>query len=684
MSPASNSSIKIALVGNPNSGKSTLFNALTGLHQKTGNFAGVTVDRKVGEFNLNESASATIVDLPGTYSLYPKTLDEHVAVEVLVDDANPDKPDVILCVADATNLKRSLYLCTQLIDIKIPVILCLNMFDLLAESGKTIDINELKNSLGIEVISVIARDQKGFEELKLAILKSKVSDKTIFKLSQVHHNFLKENKYKPVSTYKDWLKQVYKIDAHEDESFKKIHLDEITERYHIIRGIIEKSVIIKEPDKIELTNKLDNILTHPLWGYLIFMFVMFLVFQSVFSFSAFPMDFIETTFAQFSQVVKNWLPDGIFSDLLINGILAGLSGIIIFIPQIAFLFAFLAILEDSGYMARVSLLTDRILRVFGLNGKSIISLLSGVACAVPAIMGTRTISNYKERLITILITPLISCSARLPVFTLIISIAFPVKYYFGVISLQALILLALYSSGFIMALLVALILKRFIKTRERSFFIMEMPVYRWPRTKNILLTIWEKVRVFVGEAGKVIMVISLLLWILSSFGPDFDKIEAKYNQADLRAQYDEPALNQMKATEKLENSYAGLLGKSIEPLIKPLGYDWKIGIALITSFAAREVFVGTMATLYSVGDDSNTETLRNKISKEVNPTTGEKVFNTATSVSLMLFYLFALQCMSTIAVVYRETKTYKWPVFMFIYMGGLAYLAGFIAYQLLK
>ncbi len=699
--------IKIALVGNPNSGKSTLFNVLTGLNQKTGNFPGVTVDKKVGTIKFDSGVLAEFVDLPGTYSLYPKSIDEQVAFEVLCNPDNEDHPDLTIVVADASNLKRNLFLVSQIIDLKIPVILALNMMDMVEKEGDVIDTARLSEKLGVKVIGISARNKNGVEELKQAILQpirvpqydfidiKKIAPELIEKVKAVINvnsdfaAFQIINNLNEISYFDKNKTQKNKIeDALNTVIIDKNQLQqkESVERFKVINRIVEECITPSSAIKTEsFTNKLDAVLTHKVWGYLIFLGVLFFIFQTIFFLAAYPMQWIETVFVSVSSWASEALPKGDLSNLLVDGIIAGLSGVVVFVPQIALLFAFIAILEDTGYMARVSFIMDKLLRKFGLNGRSVIPLVSGVACAVPAIMSARTISNWKERIITIMVTPLMSCSARLPVYTLLISLVIPQDKTFGFFNYQGLILMALYLIGFIAAIGSALVLKWILKAREKSYFIMELPVYRTPQWKTVGLTIFEKVKIFLWDAGKIIVAISVILWYLSSHAPGdrFAQIEKKY-EGNVLWKENSNELEAKIAAEKLEASYAGIVGKKIEPAIAPLGFDWKIGISLVTSFAAREVFVGTMATIYSVGNADNTQSIQQKMRAEINPETGLPKFSVAVGFSLLLFYAFAMQCMSTLAIVYRETKNIKWPIIQFLYMGVLAYLASFIVYQLLK
>lgn len=699
--------IHIALVGNPNSGKSSLFNCLTGLNQKVGNFPGVTVDKKTGSARLI-ATDAEIIDLPGTYSLYPRRLDEWVSYKVLLQQDPLIKADVVVAVADASNLKRHLLFCTQLIDLKIPVVIALTMTDIAARKGIKIDIGELERELGVPVIAVNPRKQKGIPQLKKAMEQTALG---LYKIPVTDFIDARALAPGPVNAVKGLLPDIsdyaaihylinhesFKLDSNTQTSIEQIEqihqfnptktqAEEILQRYARIKHIMQQAV--SEPDPLQkslFTEKLDNILLHRRWGYLILLAVLFLLFQSVFWLASYPMDWIDSVFAWLRGSLSASLPDNNWTDLLTNGIIAGLGGIVIFIPQIAILFGLITLLEDTGYMARISFLTDRLMRSVGLNGKSVMPMISGFACAIPAVMSARSIENRKERLLTILITPLMSCSARLPVYTILIGLVIPNKYLFGFLGLQGLVMLGLYFLGVIMALIVSYVAKWFINIKEKSFFILELPVYRSPRWKNIIHTMWSKARIFVVDAGKVIMVISLILWALSSFGPGdrMEKAKAQYEAMKTAPGNDPDAAQKIYDTEKLQNSYAGILGKKIEPAIAPLGYDWKIGIALITSFAAREVFVGTMATLYSVGDENNSDPLKEKMRSAIRAD-GTPVYTLATGVSLMVFYLFAMQCMSTLAIVRRETRSWKWPIIQLLYMTGLAYVMSWIAYQLLK
>jgi ferrous iron transport protein B len=629
-------------------------------------------------------------------------------MDALADKNNPDYPELIVFVADASNLKRNLLLFSQVADLQIPIIIALNMMDLAKQSGIEISVDELAKKLGVQVIPISARKQEGIDRLKEAIQNASaiplqlpsieveaLAPEIIKKIQEdlhVEHPYVAlqmahQFENMPFLSVEQ-KKHIHELNLEHKFHSQKLQAAETIARYNFINDVLFDTVKIhSDPKRETYSNKIDKVLTHKIFGFAIFFAILFLIFQSIFAWSEYPMTLIEELFMWLTDQATHILPPGLLADLLIDGVLAGLSGVIIFIPQIAILFAFISILEDTGYMARVTFMMDKIMRKVGLSGKSIVPLIGGFACAVPSIMSARNIESWKDRMITIMVTPLIACSARLPVYTLLISLVVPDEKVWGLINMQGIALMFLYVLSIIGAILVAWVMKQIIKSKERGYFIMELPVYRMPRWNNVLLTMYRSVKAFVFEAGKVIIAVSIILWVLSSFAPAdrFDKIEAKYNSESMLQQHPQVELDRLQASEKLENSYAGILGKSIEPVIKPLGFDWKIGIALITSFAAREVFVGTMATIYSVdADDSQVESVRQKMQSARNSETGLPVFTTAVAFSLMMFYAFAMQCISTVAVVYRETKSWKWPAIQFAYMTALAYLASFIVYNLLK
>ncbi|HEY8930278.1 MAG TPA: ferrous iron transport protein B [Mucilaginibacter sp.] len=700
--------IKVALVGNPNTGKSTLFNTLTGLNQKIGNFPGVTVDKKTGFSTLPDGRTAEIIDLPGTYSLYPKSKDESIVFSVLADKANSHTPDLVVIILDATNLKRNLLLYTQVADLKIPVIVALNMIDLAKKSDITIDIDLFAKKLGVPVVPISARKIEGIDKLKQAIAfanKVALQEETIDVaaiapqlIAQISNELKIDNPYFALQlahqheTVKFLTPQESdRIEELEHEfSFhsQKSQATETIARYNFINDLLYDTVKIPETAKDEtLSNKIDKILTHRVFGLIIFLAILLFMFQSIFSWSAYPMEKIGDGFAWLQNYLHTVLPDGPLVGLIVDGVLGGLSGVMVFIPQIAILFAFISILEDTGYMSRVTFMMDKLMRKVGLNGKSVVPLIGGFACAVPSIMSTRTIENWKDRMITIMVTPLVTCSARLPIYVLLIGLVVPNKNVWWVFNLQGLALTGMYVFSLISAIIVAFAFKLILKGRERGYFIMELPVYRMPRWNNVAFSMYDRSKAFVLQAGKVIIAVSVILWVLASYGPGdrFAQIDKKYQQPQYAKQLSPDDLTRAINSEKLENSYAGTLGHFIEPVIKPLGFDWKIGIALITSFAAREVFVGTMATIYSVdGNADKIESVQNKMASAKNPQTGRPVFSLAVAFSLMMFYAFAMQCASTVAVVYRETKNWRWPAIQFAYMTVLAYTASFIAYHILK
>ncbi|MDX5421502.1 MAG: ferrous iron transport protein B [Hymenobacteraceae bacterium] len=700
--PVKKAVAKVALIGNPNSGKSSLFNQLTGLNQKVGNFPGVTVDKKTGLCQIAPSLKAEIIDLPGTYSLYPKSLDERVIIDLLYDPQSAHYPDLVIVTADASNLKRNLLLFSQLADMHIPAVLALNMVDVAESEGVKIDVPALQRELGVPVIPMNARKGVGIAALKIVISQQLDAGKVAFYqipdelkpiVASIKERFRLKNdylalhyahQYKSLKFLKEedvvWLDELLQKGAFKSNTHQA---NETIARYTRINEMLLDVVRVEKVKKDEkFSNRLDQILTHKIFGYLIFFTILFLIFQAVFAWASYPMDLIDEGIARLNGLIQENF-SGPLVNLLTEGVIAGLGGVLVFVPQIAVLFAFIAILEETGYMARVTFMMDKIMRKFGLNGKSVVPLISGVACAVPAVMSARTIENWKDRMITIFVTPLMSCSARIPVYTVLIALVVPEKYYLGIFNLQGLVLMGLYLLGFLAAVLSALLLKTLLKARERSYFIMEFPVYKMPRWKNVGITIFEKSKTFVLEAGKVIVAISIILWVLASYGPgdNFEVAEQKaLQEAQAKGLTEEQTENRI-ASYQLENSYAGIIGRTIEPVIKPLGYDWKIGIALLTSFAAREVFVGTMSTIYSIGEEENVSTIKNKLMTEKDEN-GDPFFTPARSFSLMVFYLFAMQCVSTLAIVRRETKSWTWPMAQLLYMSGLAYVMAFITFHL--
>ena len=700
--------IIIALAGNPNCGKTSLFNVLTGMRQKVGNFPGVTVDKKTGVLFLNDKTEALVVDLPGTYSIYPRRIDEMVTFDVLANPDNDSHPDVIVLLADASNLKRNLLFCTQVIDMGIPTVIALNMMDVAEKNNIRIDVSKLEEELGVPVIPMNARDGKGVDKLlkilSADVLKPKRNFIDIQKLcgeaTELSNKIPYSNEYEAAllavlhKELTDFPEEKHKlIDewvAEKKFIAARFQAEEVLQRYNSINRVVQNCVNEeqKENKSLENTSRIDKILLHPVWGYLIFLGVFFFVFQAIFAWAQYPMDLISSVFSSAGNYLHDLLPAGMINDLLIQGLWAGIGGVVVFIPQIMLLFGFITILEDTGYMARVSFLMDKLMRSTGLSGKSTVPLISGMACAIPAIMSTRNIESWKDRIITIMVVPFMSCSARLPVYTLLVSFAVPSQTVFGIFNMRGMWMLGLYLFGFLSAIVAAFIMKLIIKTKEKSLFLMELPIYRLPRWGNVGVTMLEKAKVFVTDAGKIIVAISIVLWFLASYGPgnEIKEVEKKFTDTAFTSQFDAIELDALQQSEKLTHSYAGHIGHFIEPAIMPLGFDWKIGISLITAFAAREVFVGTIATIYSVGStgDMDMNKLRTRMHSEINPQTGEQVFSFATVVSLMIFFALAMQCMSTIAVVRRETKSWKWPMIQLFYMTGVAYLASFITYQLLK
>lgn len=669
-------------------------------------------------------------------------------MELLLNKNDKDFPDVAVVVSDVENLKRNLLLFTQIKDLKIPAILVINMADRMPRKGISLDIELLEEKLDTRIALISTRKGTGIEKLKELIadyknlsvaqnVDSTVIDRAYF--DRLRKTFPKEDLYKlwlvitqdvnfmPIE--KKPVKDTSSFATKSKSELKRLQQKETILRYQFINGILKETYKVDLNAAKGLRASFDKILTHKVFGYVIFMIILLTIFQAIYDWSSYPMDFIDEQFAIASEWVKTTLPEGVFTNLIAEGILAGIGGIVIFIPQIAFLFLFIALLEESGYMSRVVFLMDRLMRPFGLSGKSVVPLISGTACAIPAVMATRNIENWKERLITILVTPFTTCSARLPVYLIIIALVIPEGRFMG-LSYQALTLMFLYLIGFGAAIISAMILNRILNIRSRTFFVMEMPNYKMPLFKNVAYTVIEKTKSFVYGAGKIILAISVILWFLGTNGysDDFRNAETivknkireqgftEYNQNTIgyklkayeqhlqdtmpaddrpaqialqdsleikRAELTEKAENQEVAGYRLEKSYIGLMGKAIEPIVQPLGYDWKIGIAVLTSFAAREVFVGTLATIYSVGNDEE-NTIKNRMAAEVNPRTKKPLFNLASGISLLLFYAFAMQCMSTLAVVKKETNSWKWPVAQLVLMSVFAYIVALIAYQLLK
>lgn len=699
--------VNVALLGNPNSGKTTLFNHLTGLRQKVGNFPGVTVEKKIGRFNLDQ-LEIQIIDFPGTYSAYPTSQDERIVIDMLCNPEDRNYPEAVVYVADTTNLEKHLLFFTQLRDLKLPMLLVLSMSDIAMQDGLEIDIPQLQKQLGVPIVAINGRKGNEVNLLKeqlqhLLLDKPHFSDKSFYQITNSEKKIIESIKA-VIPTRSDyhalllahhghWLphlsdeqkERISTINKENEFVDLKQQIHETMQRYNRFEPIVQK-VLRTSQDRSTTTEWLDRFFTHRFWGVAFFFLTMLLVFQAIYAWATYPMDWIESGFGWLGESLKNILPAAWWTDLLTEGVLAGLGGVIVFVPQIAILFFLISILEEVGYMARAVFLFDRLMQRFGLNGRSIVALVSGGACAIPAIMSTRTISNRKERLITILVTPLISCSARIPVYTVLIGFVVPPITVGGIFNAQGLAFMGLYLLSIVAALTAALVFKLILKSEGQSFLMLEMPAYKVPLFKDILLTVWEKVSAFLIEAGKVILLISVVLWFLASFGPTQKMAEAEATAIELAVSrgLDKTATDDLVAASQMEASYAGHIGKFIEPVIRPLGYDWKIGIALLTSFAAREVFVGTMATIYSIGSNDDEYSVHARMAKERDPLTGKPVYTLATSLSLLLFYVFAMQCMATLAVVKKETDSWKWAIIQFLYMTTLAYSSAFLAYQLLS
>lgn len=697
--------IKIALIGNPNVGKTSVFNQLTGLNQQVGNYPGITVERKAGTCKLPDGSKGLVLDLPGTYSLNASSMDENVVIELLMNKNDKDYPDVAVVVTEVENLKRNLLLFTQIKDLEIPTILVINMADRMEKKGIALDIPYLEQHLNTRIALVSSRKNQGIDHLKdLIVSYNGLSTQPCLNASSIDPDYFNSLRkiFPSQLLYKLWLVitqdtnfGIIDIKELQGTSFtktkpelKRLQQKETIKRYQFINDTLKVGQTIDADKANDLRAKLDRVLTHRVFGYVIFMAILMLIFQSIFSWSSVPMDLIDEGFAWLSAYTAEHMAPGKLTDLIVQGIIPGIGGVVIFIPQIAFLFLFISILEESGYMSRVVFLMDKIMKRFGLNGKSVVPLISGTACAIPAIMSARNIENWRERLITILVTPFTTCSARLPVYTILISLIIPDRYVLGIFNLQGLTLMALYLLGFGGALLAAWILNKVLKLKHKSFFVAEMPNYKMPLFKNVGITVIEKTKAFVMGAGKIILALSVIIWFLGSHGPgDAFKNAEEIVKADAQQRGISPEeWDEMTASYQLEHSYIGIAGKAIEPVIRPLGYDWKIGVAIVSSFAAREVFVGTLATIYNIGgnDAEDETTIRQRMAAEIDPQTGEKVFNFASGISLLLFYAFAMQCISTLAIVKKETNSWMWPTIQLVGMSGFAYAVALLAYQLLK
>ncbi len=695
--------INVALIGNPNTGKTSVFNRLTGLNQKVGNYPGITVEKKQGTCKFGRGCKVHVLDLPGTYSLNASSVDENVVIELLLNKNDKDFPDVAVVVADIENLKRNLLLFTQIKDLGIPVILAINMADRMKRKAIYLDVPKLEEKLNTKIALISSRKNLGFDYLKELIENyNQLSTKPSLNASSISPEYFDRLRkaFPNQELYKLWLvitqdvnfgkldrnelKGVASFQTESVSNLKRLQQKETVARYQFINETLKETLHIDTANAKDLRSRLDRVLTHKVWGYVIFFAILLLIFQAIFDWSSYPMDFIDSTFASLSEWAKTTLPVGDFTNLIAEGIIPGLGGIVIFIPQIAFLFLFISILEETGYMSRVVFLMDRIMRRFGLSGKSVVPLVAGTACAIPAIMATRNIENWKERLITILVTPFTTCSARLPVYLIIISLVIPDTRVLGIFSLQGLTLMFMYILGFGAAIFSAYLLDKILKIRSKSFFVVEMPNYKLPLPKNVLITVVEKTKAFVFGAGKIILAISIILWVLASYGPgDFNNAEEIIQNQYASQNLSEEEIAMHVDSYKLEHSYIGHVGHAIEPAVRPLGYDWKIGIAIVSSFAAREVFVGTLATIYSVGSEDE-QTIKSRMAAEINPILGGPLFNFASGVSLLLFYAFAMQCMSTLAIVKKETNSWKWPMWQLFVMSAIAYVVALAAYQFLK
>ena len=702
----SKNEIKVALIGNPNVGKTSIFNLLTGMNQHVGNYPGVTVDKKVGFCKLSQIINARIYDLPGTYSTNPNSMDEKVAVSCLLDRDDIDFPDVVVVVADVENLKQNLYLFTQIKDFGIPTILAINMADRMKPRGITIDIPVLEAALHTRIALVSTRQKTGIEELKELIINyKKLSLESLVDIARIDPPFfssLKE-KFPNEELGKLWMVisqnfevvgalrkvEIQKENIKTEAEIKRMQQRETILRYQVINNALKDTYKVTAVGTRAL---LDKILLHKVWGYVIFMAILLLIFQVIFYVSEYPKGWIESALGWVGEWLSGILPEGSLTSLLVDGVIPGLTAVVSFVPQIALLFFFISLLEESGYMSRVVFLMDRIMRPFGLNGKGTIPLISGAACAIPAVMATRTIESWRERLIAILVTPFITCSARLPIYLIIIKLVIPQGNYFFFDN-QAVALFALYMLGVFMAIFSAWLLNKFLVLKHtiKTHFIIEMPTYKVPLVRNVLLTVYEKSKAFVVNAGKIIFFMTVLIWFLQTHGLSEKYRNAETHTQQMAAQYgwDQEQKEHYLLSYRTENSLLGNMGKFVEPVFRPLGYDWKISIAVLGSFAARETFVSTLATIYSLGEvdveegEAEQRTVITRLQEEMRPD-GTPMFNLATGVSILLFFASAMQCISTFAIVRKETNSWKWAIIQWLFMTGFAYLSAFAAYQILS
>jgi ferrous iron transport protein B len=676
--------LNIALIGNPNTGKTSIFNKLTGANQQVGNYPGITTEKKYGSFILPNGTKVNLLDLPGTYSLNTQSIDEKVTLNLLLDQENENHPDLILVVVEVENLKRNLLLFTQIKDLSIPTQLIINMADVMLPKKIEINLELLRELLDTKISLISTRNNRGFDDLFQNIENYEVKPiQQTLNLKALNQDFFKN--ISSENLYQNWLKISNEANEEDQNLIKKIQHQETIKRYQFIQGVLNQTYANKSTKNNGITSKIDQILTHKIFGFVIYLFLLILIFQAIFDWSELPKTWIEDGMNFLSNLASENIPHGLFNDLITKGLLAGITGVLIFIPQIAFLFFFLSILEESGYMSRVVYIMDRLMKPFGLNGKSVVPLLSGNACAIPAIMATRNIENWKERIVTILVTPFTTCSARIPVYTIIIGLIIPNDNFLGIIGKPALVLMLLYLLGFFTAIFAALILSKLIKYQYKNYFIIELPNYKIPFFRNVALNVYEKTKSFVIGAGQIIVLLSIILWFLGShgFSNNFKNAESIIKTQNIGLETTE--IDNKIAAYQLENSYLGTMGKFIEPAIKPLGYDWKIGIGLIASFAAREVFVSTLSTIYSINSASeDTKKISERMKKEINEETKKPIYNFATGVSILLFYAFAMQCISTIAIVKKETNSWKYTLLQTVFMTLFAYFSAWLAYYLLS